>query len=369
MVADVDHFGGLSANNIHAIAEDHQGDLWIGTELGQGFGPAAPGPFYQLPQRRFPSANILSLHVDAQDVLWIGTMGNGLIRFRDGKATHYWTQNGLIANSIDYMIEDDEGCLWIGCNAEPDAGKQKRPQHQRCHAIASVFCRGPATSATGCLRLNALSARSPRRADRPTARSGFQPTPAWSMPIRRHPFQHHPAAAVIEQVLAEEKEQNTNGLNATPPSTVTLPAGTEQLEIHYTSLKPLTSQRTAPDSVTNFPARTATPTSGKKPRPCFARYETLQPGFYLFQVQACNEDGVWNRTGLPPGRHHHALFLADRLLPRPGRCRPARPAAAAVYFISTQKLHCQVAAISASNKRWKGTRPHRATFTTKSAPA
>jgi len=55
------------------------------------------------PSVDFPSHNISSLYADWPGVLWIGTMGNGLIRFQDGKATHYWTQNGLIANSIDYL--------------------------------------------------------------------------------------------------------------------------------------------------------------------------------------------------------------------------------------------------------------------------
>ncbi len=335
---------GLSANNVHAIAEDHQGDLWIGTELG-GLNRLHQGHFTNFPPSAdFPSANISSLYVDAQDVLWIGTMGNGLIRFRDGKATHYWTQNGLIANSIDYMIEDDEGCLWIGCNAGLMRVSKKDLNDFAAGSIASVFCRGY-DQRDGLPSAECTFGSQPAAGRSPDGTLWF---PTHAGVVYANPADIHsntiPPPVVIEQVLAEEKEQNTNGPNATPPSTVTLPAGTEQLEIHYTSLNLGAADRarfryqlSRQDGHTNLWEE-----AGARR---FARYETLQPGFYLFQVQACNEDGVWNRTG---------ASLAVTIMPffwQTGSFRALAAVvllglvAAAVYFISTQKLHRQVAGL------------------------
>jgi ligand-binding sensor domain-containing protein len=63
---------GLSANNVHAIAEDHAGDLWIGTELG-GLNRLHAGHFTSFRQSDgFPSDNISSLYVDARTCFGLG---------------------------------------------------------------------------------------------------------------------------------------------------------------------------------------------------------------------------------------------------------------------------------------------------------
>jgi signal transduction histidine kinase len=153
-----------------------------------------------------------------------------------------------------------------------------------------------------------------------------------------------PPPVVIEQVLVEDQEQNTNGPNAAPPAAVTLPAGAEQLEIHYTSLNLGAADRARfRYQLARRDGRTDQWEEAGARR--FARYEALQPGLYLFQVQACNEDGVWNRTG---------ASLAVTVLPFYWQTASFRAlaaavllvlVAAAVYFISTQKLHRQVAGL------------------------
>jgi signal transduction histidine kinase/ligand-binding sensor domain-containing protein len=335
---------GLSANNVHAIAEDHQGDLWIGTELG-GLNRLHQGHFTPFqPSADFPSDNISSLYVDAQDVLWIGTMGNGLIRFRDGKATHYWTQNGLIANSIDYLIEDDEGCLWIGSNAGLMRVRKADLNDLAAGAISYVFCRGYD-------KRDGLPSAECTFGSQPAAGRSSDGTlwfPTHAGIVYANPANIHsntiPPPVVIEQVLVQEQEQNTNGPNAAPPTAVTLPAGQEQLEIHYTSLNLGAADRAR--FRYQLPRRDGRADQWEEAGTRrFARYEALRPGLYLFQVQACNEDGVWNRTG---------ASLAVTVLPffwQTASFRALAAAvllglvAAAVYFISTQKLHRQVAGL------------------------
>jgi signal transduction histidine kinase/ligand-binding sensor domain-containing protein len=335
---------GLSANNVHAIAEDHEGDLWIGTELG-GLNRLHQGHFTPFrPSQDFPSDNISSLYVDAQDVLWIGTMGNGLIRFRDGKATHYWTQNGLIANSIDYMIEDDEGCLWIGSNAGLMRVSKKDLNDFAAGAMAGVFCRGYD-------KRDGLPSAECTFGSQPAAARSSDGTlwfPTHAGVVYANPADIHsntiPPPVVIEQVLTEEQEQNTNGPHAAPPAAVTLAAGTEQLEIHYTSLNLGAADRARfRYQLSRRDGRTGQWEEAGARR--FARYEALRPGLYVFQVQACNEDGVWNRTGarlavtILPFFWQTASFRALAAVVLLGLV------AAAVYFISTQKLHRQVSGL------------------------
>jgi len=60
-----------------------------------------------------PAGNDIScLYLDKDGVLW-WDFGHGLARHYQGKWQRYSTDDGLASNSIDYIIEDDEGCLWI----------------------------------------------------------------------------------------------------------------------------------------------------------------------------------------------------------------------------------------------------------------
>jgi len=333
---------GLSANNVHAIAEDHRGDLWIGTELG-GLNRLHQGQFTSFRQSNgFPSDNISSLYVDNDDVLWIGTMGDGLIRWQDGKATQYWRQNGLIANNIDYIIEDDEGFLWIGCNAGLMRVSKKDLNAFAAGTISSVFCRSYD-------KRDGLPSAECTFGSQPAAGKAQDGTlwfPTHAGVVYASPKEIHrnsnPPPVVIEQVFVDRQEQNTNGPHAAPLLTVAVPAGKEPLEIEYTSLNLGAADRAHFEyrlSPADGPENKWTEAGNRR----FARYEALSPGPYRFQVKACNEDGVWNETG---------ASLAVTILPFFWQTSSFRIlvavallglVAAAVYFISTQKLHRQVA--------------------------
>ena len=169
-------------------------------------------------------------------------------------------------------------------------------------AISNVFCRAATTSATGCPRPNARSAAHCRRRPvRVTARSGSQLMPEWSMPIRLIFISNTiPPPVVIEQVLVEQQEQNTNGPNCRAARVqLTLPRGSRN-RWKFATPASTSARRIAPAFTLppTLPFRTAAPISGRKLVPGrFARVtrpiRSLTP--YQFQVQACNEDGVWNR--------------------------------------------------------------------------
>jgi signal transduction histidine kinase/ligand-binding sensor domain-containing protein len=335
---------GLSANHVHAVAEDRAGDLWIGTELG-GLNRLHQGLFTSFRQSEgFPSDNISSLYVDGEDVLWIGTMGNGLIRWHDGKAAHYLKQNGLIANSIDYLVEDDEGFLWIGSNAGLMRVRKKDLNDFATGASSYVFCRGY-DKRDGLPSAECTFGSQPAAG---RARDGtlWFPTHAGVVYVNpaEIPYNTNPPPVVIEQVLVDGQEHNTNGPHAAPAAALTLPAGSEPLEIQYTSLNLGAADRARFNyrlSPLDGPESAWKDAGARR----FARYEALPPGPYRFQVKACNEDGVWNETG---------ASLAVTILPFFWQTSSFRTLAAAallglvaagVYFISTQKLQRQVAGL------------------------
>jgi ligand-binding sensor domain-containing protein len=72
---------------------------------------------YQDKQRNTPQIkenNIQALYEDREGNLWAGTEGGGLVRFRDGRFTAYTTDDGLADNIVDAIFQDHEGSLWIG---------------------------------------------------------------------------------------------------------------------------------------------------------------------------------------------------------------------------------------------------------------
>jgi ligand-binding sensor domain-containing protein/signal transduction histidine kinase len=280
----------LSSNLIRVIADDAQGNLWIGTERG-GLNRFRDGKFTAFQQTNgFPSDNISSLYADNDGVLWVGTFGSGLVRFQDGKWTHYTTREGLISNGIDYIIEDDQGCLWIGSNTGLMRIRKKALNDFARGEINFVPCRGfgkpdglPASECTLGSQPAACRTRDGRL---------WFPTIAGLASV--DPSQFHlntnPPPVLIESVLVEGQEQTANRLNVKLPESITVPPGKEHVEIQYSSLN-----LSAPNSARfKYRLEGHEESWSEVGNTRVARYSKLPPGNYRFQVTACNEDGVWN---------------------------------------------------------------------------
>jgi diguanylate cyclase (GGDEF)-like protein len=56
------------------------------------------------------------LYEDRNQTLWIGTLGGGLLRLRDGKAAAYTSKGGLTGNDVRSISADEEGGLWVGAS-------------------------------------------------------------------------------------------------------------------------------------------------------------------------------------------------------------------------------------------------------------
>ena len=63
---------------------------------------------------RFHSTDVKALLVDRHGAVWIGSAGEGLIRYQDGKISYLGVTNGLAHDFVTALCEDAEGSLWIG---------------------------------------------------------------------------------------------------------------------------------------------------------------------------------------------------------------------------------------------------------------
>jgi ligand-binding sensor domain-containing protein/signal transduction histidine kinase len=329
---------GLSSDQVQAIADDAEGNLWLGTR-GGGLNRLREGKFASFHKADgLPSEDVSSLYVDEEGVLWIGTSGNGLARFHQNTWTRYTTREGLFSNYIGYMVEDGHGFLWIGSTAGLMRVPKKALNDYAQKVTAFVDCRTygtldgmPSPECTLGSQPGACRSRDGKLWF-PTIKGLVSVDPGRLVPNTNQP------PVTIEAVLIDGLPQNTNGLRATLPRTVTIPAARERVEIHYASLN-----LSAPDQA-RFKYRLEGHESAwiEAGSARIARYSKLPPGDYRFQVTACNEDGVWNETGsalalivLPPFWRTWWFLTA-------GSASLLGAIIAGVNYLSTQRLRRQV---------------------------
>jgi len=102
----------LPHSTITALTEDWSGQLWIGTM--HGVATLKDGRLFRHDRDGFPTEQILSLCAARDGSVWIGTHGNGLLRYRSGKFRVYTASDGLASKSPSAIYEDRHGTIWIG---------------------------------------------------------------------------------------------------------------------------------------------------------------------------------------------------------------------------------------------------------------
>ena len=98
--------------SVTALAEDWSGQLWIGTT--HGVATYKDGRLVRHDTDGFPTVQIPAIRVTRDGSVWIGTRGNGLLRYRSGEFRTYTTADGLPSANISAIYEDSHGTLWIG---------------------------------------------------------------------------------------------------------------------------------------------------------------------------------------------------------------------------------------------------------------
>jgi signal transduction histidine kinase/ligand-binding sensor domain-containing protein len=287
---------GLSDNHVKAIAEDTSGAIWVGTASGLN-------RMRDKEIKCFTTAdglagnNITSIFRDTQGSLWVG--GRELTRIREGRFSVIHADNGPPATTIQAMIEDDEGYLWLSTrhgilraslrqlNDFCDRGKTQ-PQF-------AVF-----TKSDG-LPSNLCGYNQPSAWKGGDGRLWFATYNGIAVMDPRHlPHNDMPPPVVLEAVTADDKPLKLpTGVSDVP---LRIAAGTTELDLRFAALS-----YTAPKKNRfryrlqgldqDWSKTTTSPT---------AVYRHLAPGSYHFQVCACNNDGVWNESG---------ATLALRVLP------------------------------------------------------
>ena len=100
----------LLHTSIRSISVDHEDRIWVGTSYGlrvydRNFQRNDPFTLYN---------EVMALLPDKNGAMWVGTSGEGLIRFYNGETRYIRQTNGLAENYVQSLFEDREGNVWVG---------------------------------------------------------------------------------------------------------------------------------------------------------------------------------------------------------------------------------------------------------------
>ncbi len=308
--------------------QDRRGDIWLGTQSdgviryhdGQ-FSPVDLGP-------SVASAAVGSFCETHDGTLYIGTLDAGLVELRDGHARVFNQQNGLPADDVRAIFEDAEHRLWVGFRSRglalrdhdrwlaPNALSEAVADHVTAIAdddLGQLWLGTPAGVMWAPKAALAAAARgtAPVPAmQRASSADVVHITTVWSGPqpigwkahdgtllfaTRRGLLTINPgrfAPNTVPPPVHLERITVDNRI-ASPAAVVEAPPGTREVAIEYTALSFVQPRLVRfkyrlegydLDWIDAGARRTA-------------YYTNLPPGHFVFHVQACNNDGVWNRVG------------------------------------------------------------------------
>jgi signal transduction histidine kinase/streptogramin lyase len=144
------------STDVRALTDAGGGEVWAAL-WNRGLARVGEGALETLEAKLEPAlATIRCLHRDREGAVWIGTAGNGLLRYAAGRFTQWTTRHGLTADDISGLAEDAESGLWMtsnnglfGCSKAElaDVAEGRRPR-LLCHqfgvrdGLADAACSG-----------------------------------------------------------------------------------------------------------------------------------------------------------------------------------------------------------------------------------
>ena len=101
----------------HCLLEDQAGRIWVGA--GDDFVLCRDGDQwrrYRIP-RHLAKPFVSALAEEPDGTVWAGSVSEGLFQFKEGRLSAINASSGLLDNSVECLLVDREGNLWVGTDA------------------------------------------------------------------------------------------------------------------------------------------------------------------------------------------------------------------------------------------------------------
>lgn len=284
---------------ITALAPEPDGSLWVGGLVGGLVRVTPDGEVAETVTNGLLSLAIRTLYRDPDGVLWIGTAGGGLSFRRDGAIFNFTAEQGLGVRTVSQIVEDDHGNLWLGCSrgiykvSKTDLLECAAGRRSFVHAsslgindgmlaeeCSGGFCPAGLKTQSGLICISTVRGLVFINPDE-------KPDPA---PLPQ-PLLEDCLVSGRAQRPATNTIASGNSDGEPPPARrLTVAPGGHDIELHYTAI-----QFSAPDKI-GFRYKlegmdNAWTEAGDRR---VAYYPHIPPGDYVFRIQACNADGLWN---------------------------------------------------------------------------
>jgi len=314
---------GLPGSEVRSLFIDVNGSLWAGTE--SGLAHLVRGRFLAAPvaNRKEPAsvvavsggnsvplfasledtslyllrANGLVLHsldithpVDSflrdtvRHAIWMGTLGSGLLRWKNNKIAHIYVKDGLYDNRLYGILPDQQNNLWFSSSkgifrlSEQELNDFADGKLQRVQSLPF---------STGQLRFECRSGVQPAACRTKDGHLWFSTTNGLVVLDPNHLRDNTvPPPIAVTALIANGQRMAGTGQPHLKPSTA------DNIEIRYAGLSYI-----SPEKVTfryRLDGYDRSWIDANERRSAF--YTNLPPGTFQFHVEARNADGVWSRS-------------------------------------------------------------------------
>jgi ligand-binding sensor domain-containing protein/signal transduction histidine kinase len=277
-----------SGYNIKVIKEDKSGNLWLGTN--HGITVLGKDTCYSFcPMDGLSDEDIISLHIDDDNIVWAGTGRGGLNRIKDNTVTKFTVSEGIPDQIIYQILEDSEHNFWMSSNvgvfsvnkndlnlfAEGKIHKIICNLFGKEDGMLSVECNG-GTQPAGCRTKNGQMWF-------PTMHGVVILDPENLNKNRNS----QPPNIIIDNIIVD------NAAIYPVNNEFSIPSGEERLEIQFAALSFINPSKNKYKYILEGFDKDWTYAHNE----ASAYYTKVPPGRYKFRVIACNNSEVWNNTG------------------------------------------------------------------------
>ncbi len=277
-----------------AVTEGSDGTIWVAMNTGRLLKITGGEMRSFQPAEAAMQSRFTAVYADYRGTVWIGTLGAGLLIFRDGQFTAVTHRNGLPSDYISQVIEDGAGRLWLGSPAGV-ASVTKRSlessgQPVECH----IFGCDDGLPTVGC-----ATASQPTIWRGHDGRIWFATANGVTAVQPQDPaVRQNPPLVVLEEMLVDGQSENLSssriaGANLAP---IRLSPGRHHLEFRFTGLNFAAPERIRFEYMLEGLDTTWIESRTER----VATYNSVPPGQYRFRVMACDNDGVWSETESSP---------------------------------------------------------------------